>query len=292
MSRRNPLVDAARVLSAVGIIAFHVSPAGSALRTSLYGAVSVFLVFSAYFAASVPKTDFIKLTKRLALPFAAWSAFYFVVAITVGNSESVFTGGDLIFGTFYHLWYLSFIFISISVYTVLTTRFKVSATGYYFLAGTTLVIQHILAELEPVTAGQLQYLSAIPAFLFGLGLYHSDNKTSTNISMLLSLLVGISLALSAGSQLQQMHSLGFVVGVLIAATSLRSNYSTKLTAVSKLAGLVPLALGVYLIHPFVILALTSIGVADASLLMFVLVTLVSFPTIGIAHRIPLLRFAL
>jgi fucose 4-O-acetylase-like acetyltransferase len=125
-------IELLRILSAFGIIWFHVEPYG---RELAYSGLVIFLVIGFYFqpGRSEKQRSPLGRARRLLIPWVAWFLFYGVFNVLRGlpfleTSHGLVAGW--LTGTSIHLWYLPFVFLLIVLLDFLEGRFSAQKLGY------------------------------------------------------------------------------------------------------------------------------------------------------------------
>lgn len=161
---RNQNIELVRIAAAFGIVLFHSGAPGAAIG---YSGLVAFTALSTYFATS---SSMAKLAKRVLLPWAVWSVFYFFWRFAADGTpfhEGLNPLESIFYGT--HLWFLPFIFVANLVVSRLRSEHLpliCAVLAFAFLAATPWWRQVQLAFDPPVT----QFLHAIPAALLGVAL--------------------------------------------------------------------------------------------------------------------------
>ena len=262
-----------RILAAFGIVVFH-SNATEVTRYIGGAGVVVFLFLTAYLSSvSTSGSDFSRVAgdraSRVLGPWLFWTAFYFGIVLlraTRGNYSFFESLGPwtLLRGTWYHLWYLPYAFVvSLTIIYLKPKLSRIKPT--LIIAICTLLSVGIWALRRSI---QLDYNMPSEASMWVAGFALVPNAygaviatklaTTTARQFALSTLflvpIGFNLALFAFDPYSDVISI--VLGLILARVAISINVP-KMKVVDWLSSL---CLGVYLVHPFVMLCLEQVPV--------------------------------
>lgn len=263
-----------RVLASISIVYFHAAPVIDKIRRYSYAGIIIFLLISITLLFRDNKNNLslsqhaVKKAVRLIYPFLAWSAFYFIVSVyTTGFDTTVNTLSfeSLFWGTYYHLWYLPYLYLlSILSYFVkdfLSVSLAKKSSLYFslFLGVLVFFIQALLISCFDISPPWIQWLSSFPCFFLGIAVGKSLKRSEilqNPIVPIIPIVVAVASILSLlklDSDTAQMYSISYGIGISVFYLSFfLRNIHWKL--INFLSGL---TLGVYLIHPVVILFVLS-----------------------------------
>ena len=265
--------DGLRVFAALGIVWFHVTDPGISHSIG-YAGLPIFLALSFQLAVQPadhePFSAYVRRrSQRLLLPFLFWSAFYaLVIGYLRARQGLPFarpTWLGLLRGPSIHLWYLPYAFAGTLVIRLLQ-RLSAPAPGVWAAAlgatGCALLAAHsaLVAAFDPQPPFA-QWWYGAPAIGIGFALGYLRNLAHRRASYSLLLATGVLAACAyAGSRSDNSTALSYGVGLglVLAASFARI---PNLPVVSRLASL---TLGIYLLHPFVLIMLDGIAGPVAS----------------------------
>jgi fucose 4-O-acetylase-like acetyltransferase len=145
-SRRNPTLDAARVLAAMGLVWIHTTQSSLSrfhilgrFGTSFFILAAIFFIFHPL--GSSPRLSYgayaLKRFRRLYIPFAAWSLIYLLARdlkrILIHEPAVTLHWSRLFAGTSMQFWFLPFIFIACLICFPLPPLFERMGRGKYLL---------------------------------------------------------------------------------------------------------------------------------------------------------------
>ncbi len=275
---RNSAVDTFRFLGAIGVVYFH-----HQLPLSWIGlaAVPMFTMMLVYFEAIRPREPVAGVLERanvrLMVPWAVWSMVYAaakIAEINLGKSTFAeeFPTWVLWVGPAIHLWFLPFAFTATLLVRPLLDGLARSASGFWV----TVVLFQVFSfsvdyfRTEALDIPFQQWVSVLPAFLFGLSMFFARSSTS-RILFLIGLgafnLTAGAVWFGPGNMVQT--ALAAFVSVCVCLV-----YSQAATWASNLG---KTAITIYLVHPLITVALARMfGIGDEHLfLSFVAVVVLS-----------------
>lgn len=252
-------IELLRIISAFGVVWYHAGT--SYARDVAYAGLVVFLVLSAYFAGvSNKRYSVFDRAKRLLIPCVLWSAFFAVITLSRGlelypESYSLFS--KVLSTPAIHLWYLPFVFISI----VCIDQLKRWVPSVY-LASASSVGASILLLSSPewrqwdLIAPLSQYIHACTAVL--IGLFFSQRIQNKATAVALSVLLFVSTVYVYSLKVHDV-STTYLVGLLASSILLfKRDLIPSIPFVYKVSSLM---FGVYLLHPFVLLCASFLGLS-------------------------------
>lgn len=266
----NNSIDIVRILSAFGIVWYHVNAPGGDFG---YSGIVCFLELSAFFlcAQEPSRNYFKKRAERLLIPWLFWSIIYGFLNLAKGHkflgvadsmTATIFTG------TYIHLWYLPFLFICGLIVSpvVIFIRHWRNTMGVMLVAiivsDLGLVLSSILRSAVH-SAPWAEWLHAFPAVIIGSSAWlilnsHIDQHTKNILYSILLITVSIISILTIAWQRQCGLGIPYLLGTFIAMLSLRFN-TMPLLFVRQFSDL---TMGIYLIHAFVISIIHKFALVD------------------------------
>jgi fucose 4-O-acetylase-like acetyltransferase len=249
-------LEAVRTLSAFGVVWFHSGVIGHDLA---YSGLIIFIVLSIFLYRRPCDGVFHSIAKkarRLILPWLIWCILYSLLLLARGRSPMDLSAnifGQLLSGTYYHLWYLPFIFLVLTIIDLSKVNLNRPLVAYVSFA--TFIAAMLAAPAwRPISLGfnipGPQYVHGAVAVL--LGIFFISSKS------LAPKVAGSSMVILALASLWRANIPGigvpFTVCIFVFALIYFSEYSGRLVAVAAKGG--SYTLGIYLVHPL-FLALTS-----------------------------------
>jgi len=280
-------IDLLRIVAAVGIIWFHTE--GAPYRQIGYAALPMFLLlFFALITRQAPACSTRHFLKRrwdrLLKPWLFWSAVYGVARLTHAASTRDLTSlanllspETLLAGTYIHLWYLPYAFMSgLLIHALNRPISKVSSNPLVVLAATavgvlTLAVctsdRHTSAWVPPLP----QWAFGLAAIPLGLAVGRSLAIPSPRARALH--LAGISVATTAAGLIAiPFHvASGFIpYGLAVALVCLACGWRVRGNGF--VAAVAPLTFGIYLVHPLVMHGLKQFVTPDGHFAAFITLT--------------------
>jgi len=259
-------VELLRIFSAFGIVWFH---SGYPKWIDVaYSGLVVFLILSAYFAASSKKLYTIsERARRLLIPCLVWAAFYALFLIVRGRDifpEDYSLFSKLLATPALHLWYLPFMFFCIILIDKIKTRVSIPviAVCSLSLAAGFLVCASIWTAWGSPPPLR-QYTHALPAVGIGV-LLAALAQLKLHVGYI-CLAIGVLLFIVL-FQLE-LKGVGWTYLIGILATLLLLRQKSFLPDSDIVLVVSSLSFGVYLIHPFVITVLRHINITAFALPM-------------------------
>ncbi len=304
-----------RIFASIGVVFFHLSNVlGFSFYKYGYTGLIVFLLISTtlLFIKDKSEEDFLiyaqKKANRLLLPFLGWSIFYLAILIYMDgirqtiNNSSIST---LFAGTYYHLWYLPFIFlISILSYWLnehpAGKKIKsLTLESLLLLSIISFFLQSMVTSVFDFPSPWQQWITSIPTIFLGLSIAQSikvRNKYRNPIASKIPIQFALgTLVLLMAHRLgfhkladNNMYALSYLFGVLAFYFSFFVKPSTS-RSINSINSVSSLTLGVYLIHPFVILFAIKFFSETPFWGLLLLVLTVSFLTTYFLKQIPIVR---
>ena len=245
-----------------------------------------------------------KKSSRIILPFVVWSVFYFFISVYMkGFSEVInrFSIMSIFSGTFYHLWYLPYIyFISIFIYLIRRNYWGKNMVNlpvpYLLLIGIfAFLAQSLIIYYFDLTSPLIQWVTSFPCLFLSLcvGRYLNDSHKSINsvpifipISVVIAAIIALAeIKLNSKSQ---MYSLSYGIGFSVFCLSF-SMEMLPLRVIKIIKFLSSLTLGVYLIHPFTILLVMKFYSTNNPGILFMFAVIISFVMSYTLKQIPVIR---
>lgn len=252
----NIKIELFRAISAFGIVWYH-----SGIKTGkeiAYSGLIFFTVVSVYFATKSTRShSLFERVKRLIIPCLIWSVFYGVIEYLIHGN--IYPKGYNIFSVVLatpsiHLWFLPFIFFCLvfidRFYAAIQKEWVSTLLGIgAFLLIALSPFWRELRYIPPLG----QYAHAMPAVFIGmfLGRYNE-------VSIRRTLLTGIVLSILIMVLKQQPgigipYLFGLVPCYFLIKGSVTNNTNKYIIHISSAT------LGIYLIHPFILIVLTHLG---------------------------------
>lgn len=294
--------DRLRVIAALDTVALHLAG-----EHALFGwGLPLFLILSIALGVSKvePRSTKRFVTRRLDRILAPWAFWCAVIAGTRALYELAFHGDALgwmepsmlLYGPRIHLWFLPFI-MAAGLFAHVVHR----AVGAWRGALVTSVLLAGVALLVPARFSLewpfAQWLFSLPAIPLGfaLGRAMAFGTTLTFLRMLLAtvlvIFVGLGLVAHALDPRAGIHAFRFAGGLgLLVAASFLPNRPDRVTP-----KLVPLMLGVYVLHPVVYLWLVKplmivVAINQVEWLRVVLAFPATMGVVWVLRKTPLVRF--
>jgi hypothetical protein len=294
-----PGFDLLRLICICAIAWFHVSaPYSSFLQFRL---ISLMLL-SIALATNKSSRPFIesirKRAYRMLIPFLFWSLVYAIpllrlVYVKHESFGAVFKWTMLLYGTTISLWYLPFAFVACTIAERASIYFKKIRLWQSLLIlsiiGIILLIfcgkLWMIRITQPPFAQYIYSLSAIPiGMAMGLSIKHFNNReinwgmvTIASLFIVVSFLIDITFGESSMPLITR-YMWGSTIFAISAMIIKVHPFITRFA---------PLAMGVYLIHPGIILLGYKIGFHNGSAIFGVFVILSSIAASWLANKTPL-----
>ena len=285
--RQNHAIEGLRFLAALGIVWFHMQAPG---QPYAYAALAVFLALTADLSAGALERGSLfgfwaKRFWRIAVPWVAWSAFYFAMRKATGLEAPEFWSDWRVFliGPEIHLWFLPFVLIASML--VMIAQAWISLNGginvllavFVALASVSLILHHWAGFDAPFA----QWTFALPPFLLGLVMAHARRSGQDWAEpAFLFATMGITLAAGASDGLLQLL-IAWPVLWVVWRLPLRNDWLPRLGA---------LAFGIYLIHPFLALVLFKFAPGlESTVAGVVILFAASALAVAVMRRVPVLR---
>ena len=262
-----PAYDGLRVFATLAIVWFHVNTAGIS-RQLAYAGLPVFLVLS--FVLVIRTADlqsFATLvrrrSRRLLLPFLFWYAVYALVVGYQRARHGLPLGRPTLLavlrGPSIHLWYLPYAFVAALAIRALR-RLSASAPGVWATSlgaiGCVVLAAHaaLVAVFDPPPP-LAQWWYAVPTIGIGFALSHALQAPRHSREYALALATGVLAACAylAGAS-DDSTALSYALGVtLVVGFSF-----VELPRVRIVGTLASLTLGIYVVHPLVLIVLEKL----------------------------------
>lgn len=261
-------IDLARFLAAFGVVVAHV--AASPRDWVGHLALAMFAILTAFLAVKSAERAggsyaFVPRARRLILPWAVWSLFYWAVEFAIADGPDRFRPlsdpWSLLYGGYIHLWFLPFIGLAMvlvgPVVSHVSSPARLALASGLMLAGSApLFWAHEALHLpEPLP----QWAFTLPCYVLGLLLAKAQGMNRPAIALFAGL--GLSLIavwMGQGAPWTFTILAGLLVFELFWHLPLRGGFVRHLGQV---------AFGIYLIHPFVMLVIYKFVGAELPLLM-------------------------
>lgn len=252
--RRRQDIELLRILSAFGIVWFHTQPFGGAVA---YGGLVAFLVLSVYMSGTTtgPGTAAMRRrARRLLLPWLVWGLVYGGVNLLRGDAflptqHGVVSG--VLAGPSIHLWYLPFMFLTLTLVDMLRARLSPRTLSY--AAGVLAVTLVAMAPIwRPLSLGWpypwLQWADAAGPVAAGLFLSHAAALPKAHRIAIGALLLTGAVAVATRNSIGISFAVGLTACLLIATGRTRDLITVDLGLLSGAT------FGIYLVHSLVFLA--------------------------------------
>jgi peptidoglycan/LPS O-acetylase OafA/YrhL len=259
--------DWLRLLAAINVVLFHVSPTATGFLGR--GGVPAFLMI----AASIPamRTELEAFApfaahraRRILVPWLFWSVVFALVAGVRYFHRGIvpdWTVHHLLIGTSMHLWFFPAVFVgTILVWIVLWLigpRSDSLGLALILGSGVGLFAVHAwLSKSGALSAPYGQWLFAAPALAIGIALGLACRETNRARRRLLLIAVGLAALLGAGLH-WAIDDQGSAISYFLAGTALPASLLLPLRSGVLLQSFTRVSLGVYALHPLVYLGLQS-----------------------------------
>lgn len=264
-AQRRMDIELLRLLAALFIVSFH--GGGLLPRDIAYSGLVVFLFLTAYYATVSQRKSVADMAFRLLVPYGLWFIIYIGVFAVVGRT--IFQDHHsivrfLLASPSIHLWFLPFLFLITVVIQFAAVRAPARAMAWVVaLLAILLVVTSPQWRKYDIESPFAQWLHALAPVCVGV-LAGLLNKLNERLRWALSLAVAASLAyvgIVVETQVVFAYALGIVgCGLLMLPGSV-------IPSSAILARLATTTLGIYLIHPAVLVVLYKFGVRDAALVL-------------------------
>ena len=310
MTKKYLNIEFLRVLSAISIVYFHSMPLDNEFRKYGYIGLVIFLLISNILPVLNKNSNLTflqyirKKNSRIILPFIVWSVFYFFLSVYLeGFSQTInkFSIISIFSGTFYHLWYLPYIYFTyIFIYLIrrkswgenifnLRVIYLLLISLFVFL-GQSLIIYYF-----DLTSPFIQWITSFPCLFLSLCVGKSLNDSHIYIKTV-PVVIPVSVAIVGILALTQMrlnpqsqtYFLSYSIGFFIFCWSF-SMKIFSLKAIKIIQFFSNLTLGVYLIHPFVILLVMKFYSTNTPEILFLLTVIISFLMSYTLKQIPVIK---
>jgi peptidoglycan/LPS O-acetylase OafA/YrhL len=259
--------DWVRLLAAVNVVLFHVSPTPTGFLGR--GGVPAFLMI----AASIPamRTELEAFgplaahrARRILVPWLFWSAVFGLVAGARYLHRGIvpeWTVHDLLIGTSMHLWFFPAVFVgTLLVWFVLRLIGPLSdSRGLVLIIGSGLglfAIHAWLSKSGALSAPYGHWVFAAPALAIGMALGLGYRESNRRRRAILVIAVGLAAVLGAGLH-WAIDEKGSAISYFLAGTALPATLLLPLRSGVVLQSFTRVSLGVYALHPLVYLGLQS-----------------------------------
>lgn len=256
-------IELLRIVSAFGIVWFHSGAKGHELA---YAGLTVFLILSTYFARSEgnARTLLRRRFERLLIPWLFWFALY--GALNLARGAPVLPSGEgtlaaLLSGPSIHLWYMPFIFVSLSALDAARRHLPRRAIAL----ASALIALSILASTPlwrpySLDLGQpwAQYAHASAAIFIGAFLLHFDTLPKTAGWPLLLLMCGGAALMTPYPGVGLPYMAALALGCFLASDVRAPTLPIDVTPLSECT------LGIYFIHVLFLRGLVKFGLAHGA----------------------------
>jgi fucose 4-O-acetylase-like acetyltransferase len=257
-SERLVLFDGGKMLCALGVVMFHAHVDQAHVW---YSGMFVFLFFIGFAPGSRrPETLGERVRRRAArilVPWLIWSAFYFAVQSAQGKAfplELPTSWNWLLIGPTIHLWFLPFAFVGGVVCETLQGWLQGRSSAVFFGLTAALVslVCFVWSPLAGLGAPFGQWQVSIPVVVVGLGLAMFGDNVRERAWIVVPVAAACLVSLALGR-------IDGALQTLIAGAFCLIAIEVKRPEISWLRAMGDHAFGVYLVHPFVILALAKLS---------------------------------
>lgn len=295
---RNDTIELLRILSACGIIWFHMET--TPWKRVGYAGLVFFLVIGVVFQQqssqrSLWKDYLLKRANRLLVPWAAWFLLYGILNLVRSRpfypSELGIPGGILA-GPWIGLWFLPFCFAAACCVFAISLLFAQVAPRLQFLIFSMVSMVVFLAVCGmrvqvALPAPWAQWLQALPSIPIGLAFACSLTANPPSNLMVIAFEAALLAACGASYGSDPGMAISYGIGSLLAIVGLLCP-ATLSPLVGKASAL---CLGVYLIHGAVISGFKFFPWLMYHYFVWFLATaLVSFVVVAAMRRVPVLRW--
>lgn len=273
-------IELLRIISAVGIIWFHSGETFG--KQYAYSGLIFFVITSAYFSVSSSKKyTLYDRAKRVLVPYIFWAVVY--GAINMLFSKPFFSEKNplicILGASAPHLWYLPFIFAVFLITDNTKTLIRSKYSWIIFLICTAaLLLTAKWWRSIPYFYPFSQYLHVLPAIFIGLIL--GSKKYIKQQYIVLSFGIILTCTLIPISQKISGVGLAYFTGCLISTPFLFSK--SILPKSNFILFLGTTTLGVYLLHPLLLSALSKLHVDGIKIPL--IASLLAFIIIGICKK--------
>lgn len=194
-------IELIRILSSFGIVYFHSQVNFG--RQVAYAGLVCFVIISAWLSVSDKNVLLVDRAERLLLPFVFWYIIYAIIKIIKGNSvfpENYKIYSMILASPSIHLWYLPFIFLSLSLISLVRRSCDNSQIGLYAGgASIFLLMTSPFWRSFPYSPPFIEWIHATPALLIGifLGYFNENDKKIGCLVIFLVLLTTSILAVKS-----------------------------------------------------------------------------------------------
>jgi len=293
-------IEALRVVACVSIVVFHADT--SRWPNAVWGLFAFAAATVALAVRSAKRRghgDFLRARARtLLLPWAAWWVAYaaLVFAVTGGKTAEAMTPASILSGPgrFLHLWFFPYAFVVSLLAGIACARLtprgeRVAGIGAAVAACAGALAIAAWGAAESLTPPLWQWLATAPAAVFGVTLASARREAGPITPPLLTEIV----ALMLGAWFALRHT-GLLTAppayYTIALAAVWAAWSWSKPAPRWLARAGSLTLGVFLVHPAVMLvyykAAQTLGWTDDALPRAAAVAFVSFALVWVLKRTP------
>jgi hypothetical protein len=249
-------VELLRIIAAFGVVWYHSGVPYS--RDIAYAGLVVFLAFNSYFASISNKTHSVLYrAEQLLIPCLIWSVFYAALNFVRGLEiypQHYSLLSKVLAAPAIHLWYLPFAFFCLIFVDKLKLLLKpvVLAWSSCCIASALLLSSSVWREWELI-APFSQYLHGLAALFFGLFFAQKIDRVH-RLSLFFLLLLVVAYVTSL-----RIHDVSTTYAFGFAAVSILFLRRDLLKSIPYVSQLSKLMFGVYLLHPFVLLCMSFIG---------------------------------
>lgn len=262
-------IELLRILSAFGIVWFHSKISGSNYG---YAGLIFFLILSVYLGGGQKNISLQKRARRLLIPWCVWFVFYGAINLLLQKPLVPLHNGliaGLLAGPRIHLWYLPFVFFVLILMDAIKPRINLSILAYSgaVLAIVILMTSGLWCE-SIIRLGQpwAQYAHAVPSIFVGvffLGFHAINKKFSIPLLMLMLL---------ASAYKPQSDFYAYTIGIFAFSLLL---LQIPIPAIIDVRPVSQLSLGIYLLHPFLILMARRLDLIHLGIILPVIVYILS-----------------
>lgn len=306
MSQQYLNIEVLRVISSIGIVYFHVMPKDNPHTRYGYIGLIIFLLISNTLPflkkeKSLPFPEYAgKKAQRILLPFVVWSLFYLLISIYMSGVDEAFNTlsvASIFSGTFYHLWYLPYIYCTlILIYLIRKNSWTnriidLPVKSILIIAILMVFCQSFLVSAYGLKTPLVQWVTSIPCLFLGLCVgksLSSSEKSIPTFTPISVAIVAMVALLEFTQHRSQMYSLAYGIGfpLFCLSFSLEKLPQRLSTTINFLA---QLTLGVYLVHPFLIILFIKYYSSASLAVHFCLVLIASFVATYILKKVPIIQ---
>lgn len=250
---RSAFIDAIRIISAFGIVAFHSRVGAPEIRSVFYAGLVCFIILSVWFTLRSPAKDFrghLRSLQRLLFPWAVWFAVFWMVFGHRDLLSGRFSLGDgpllwrFLSGPALHLWYPPFMAALTTLLWLLRRQISLAALEMIAWIGLILLAlsgSQWRAWSLDLPAPLPQYIHSLFPALAAVAL-HCDEAKGRIWGTLISVISAAALTALPGV------GVPYLLGFCLCVAAIRLS-RVRLPGARHLTDTAVCMFGVYLIHP-------------------------------------------